>query len=106
MVKWLTMQKAEIQTRCSSRLQQIAERVCWWQSAEETLRNPLRFACHVMTHGLWNDVLVARKELGDELFKRALRTASAGVLDARSWNYWHLVFGLTPVPPMPSRKLD
>jgi len=100
------MPDVEIQTDRSPRLHQIAQRVCWWQSADESLRDPVRFACHVMTHGLWNDVLVARRELGDELFKRALQNASAGVFDARSWNYWHLVFGLKPVPPMPSRNLD
>ena len=56
-----------------------------------------------MTLGTWDEVLAVRRELGDELLKSALRDAPAGVFDARSWNYWHLVFDMTPVPPLPKR---
>lgn len=86
-------------------LQRIAQKLIWWQSPEAALADPLRLACQVMTFGTWDDVLTARAELGDELFRRALQHAPPGLFDARSWNYWHLVFGTAPVPPLPTRNL-
>jgi hypothetical protein len=37
-------------------------------------------------------LVAERGELTDDLFKAALRQAPPWVMDARSWNYWHLVF--------------
>jgi len=86
-------------------LKRIAQKLLWWQPPEVSLATPLRLACQVMVWGTWEDVLQARAILGDELFRRALQQAPPGIFDARSWNYWHLVFGITPVPPLPTRKL-
>lgn len=84
-------------------LKEIAKKLFWWQFPEQALENPIRFVCQVMTLGPWDDVLVVRKELGGELFRTALEKAPAGIFDARSWNYWHLVFGVSPIPPLPTR---
>lgn len=47
----------------------------------------------------------ARALVSDDAFRHALRAAPAGVLDARSWTFWHLVlFGALP-PAMPARPL-
>jgi hypothetical protein len=43
--------------------------------------------------------------LGRDAFRKVLENPPPGVFDKRSWNYWHLVFGLTSVPPLPERKL-
>jgi len=88
----------------SPALREIATKLFWWKSADEALSHPIRFASQVMTLGTWDDVLTVRNELGDGLLREALRDAPAGVLDARSWNYWHLVFDMTPVPPLPKRS--
>jgi len=89
----------------TSSLKRTAQKLVWWQPAEAALADPLRLACQVMALGTWDDTLMARAELGDALFHRALQHAPPGVFDVRSWNYWHLVFGMTPVPPLPQRKL-
>ena len=65
----------------------------------EALADPYRLACQIMTLGTWDDVLLARAELTDDLFKAALRQAPPGVMDARSWNYWHLVLESFPFRP-------
>jgi hypothetical protein len=88
----------------SPRLRAVATKLFWWKTADEALAEPLRFACQVMTFGTWDDALLARAELGDDLFRSALRKAPPGVFDVRSWNYWHLVFGMTPVPALPERR--
>lgn len=91
--------------RASDPLRAIAGKLLWWKTEEEALADPYRLACQIMTLGTWDDVLLARAELTDELFKAALRQAPPGVMDARSWNYWHLVFEMVPVPPLPVRRL-
>ena len=39
----------------------IAQRVVWFESAEETLRQPKRFLAYVMTFGTLEEILTARK---------------------------------------------
>jgi hypothetical protein len=92
-----------VPTAVSPALRAIAAKLLWWKSPDQALEDPIRLACQVMTLGTWQDVLVARAELGDDLFREALRKAPPGVFDARSWNYWHLVYEMTPVPPLPVR---
>jgi hypothetical protein len=83
----------------------VAKRLCWWQTPEEALADTIRFAAQVMTFGNWEDVQTTRAVLGDEHLKRTLRQAPPGVFDAPSWTYWHLAFGIEPLPQMPQRKL-
>ncbi len=87
-------------------LRAVARRVYWWKTPAAALANPTRFACQVMVYGTWDDVVRTRSELGDATFIAGLRSAPPGVFDARSWNYWHHVYGLTPVPPLPTRVLE
>jgi hypothetical protein len=91
--------------QASDALRAIARKLLWWKTEEEALANPYRLACQIMTLGTWEETLFARAEMTDELFKAALRRAPPGVMDARSWNYWHLVFEMVPVPPLPSRQI-
>jgi hypothetical protein len=86
-------------------LEQWARTYVWWQPPEETLQNAERLLVQLMQLGTWSDVRAARRRFGDEAFKAALQHAPPGVLDERSWNYWHHFFGLLPVPPLPERPL-
>ncbi len=83
----------------------IARRLFWWKPPEEAVRDPIRFVAQVMTFGNWEDVQATRQELGEEWFRRALTEGPPGVFDEPSWVYWHCVFGLRPVPPLPKRQL-
>ncbi len=86
-------------------LHRLAARYVWWQTPEQTLARQDHFLCHLMQLGTAEDVRSARRLLGDDAFRVALRTAPAGVLDARSWNYWHLVLFASAPPPPPQRAL-
>ena len=55
--------------------------------------------------GTWDDVRAVWGAYGEDALKAALGSAPPGVLDERSWHFWNLVFGRTPVPPMPRRTL-
>ena len=87
----------------TSRLQTIAARVCWWQPAGETLGDTSLFLCRVMTWGTWEDAGFCLDHFGREAFRSALKAAPPGLLDPRSWHYWHYRLGMLPVPEMPVR---
>ena len=86
-------------------LVKVAQRLFWWKSPTEALADPRRFAAQVMTLGNWEDVQVARTALGEACLREVLLRPPPGVFDERSWVYWHAVFGITPVPPLPRRSL-
>jgi hypothetical protein len=86
-------------------LLELARRYVWWQSPAQTLVRPALFLCQLMQLGTAEDVRCARSLLGDDAFRSALRLAPPGVLDARSWNFWHLVLLGQPPPPPPARPL-
>ena len=85
-------------------LRTLARRYVWWQAPERTLTRPRHFICQLMTLGTAQDVRIARTLLGDAAFQDALDHAPPGVMDAKSWNFWHLFFGRQP-PPAPTRPL-
>ena len=86
-------------------LEPLVRRMIWWKPPEEALRWPERLIAQVMTLGTWEDIQLARQHWGEEAFRRVLADPPAGVFDPRSWNYWHVVFGLEPTPPLPRRTL-
>ena len=88
-----------------SDLAQLARRLVWWKPPEETLRAPDRLIAQVMALGTWDDIELAKRHWGVDAFRRVLATPPPGVFDPRSWNYWHVVFGFFPTPPLPVRKL-
>ena len=51
----------------------VAQRVVWFESAEETLRQPKRFLAYVMTFGTMEEILTARRYF----FGPGLRSSSS-----------------------------
>jgi hypothetical protein len=86
-------------------LDELARRYHWWQTPAQARADQVRFLCQLMQFGTYEDVRIARRILGDEAFRIALAAAPAGVLDDRSWNFWHLVLFGRPAPAQPSRPL-
>lgn len=85
-------------------LRELAAKYVWWQTPEVTLARRHHFLCQLMTLGTAPDVRAVRRILGDAALIDALDHAPPGLMDAKSWNFWHLVFG-RPVPPLPERPL-
>jgi hypothetical protein len=83
----------------------VAKRVVWYKDSEETLRDPVLFLCHLMTHTLPEDIITVSKYVSPGQFRQALELAPPGIFDARSWAYWNVKLGRTSVPPMPERTL-
>jgi hypothetical protein len=83
----------------------LAQRYVWWKPPAETLADRVHLLCQLMQLGTDDDIRYARALYGDDAFRDALRVAPAGLLDARSWNFWHLFWFHQPPPPMPVRPL-
>lgn len=76
-------------------------RLFWWRDAQNIF--PERCAAQVMVMGGWGDVMEARRRFGEEIFAKVLRNPPRGLLDARSWTFWHKKTGMVPVPPLPKQ---
>jgi hypothetical protein len=87
----------------AERLKDMAERLIWWQRAEQTLRRPERLIAQAMAVGTSDDADRVEAIFGTEAMRRVLAAAPAGVFDPRRWDYWHLRFGYRRTPPLPSR---
>lgn len=84
----------------------MARRCVWFQSPEQALDQPEHLIAHVLTYGAPTDIGVLRRFVSDADLGQALERAPAGVIDRRSWAYWHLMlFGRRTAPPMPERRL-
>ena len=87
-------------------LEYAAKRLFWWKSPEEALSDSNRFLAQVMTYGMVEDILAAKRYFSDDVFRKVLANPPAGVFDPRPWHYWHLVFGISPVPDLPKRRFS
>lgn len=91
--------------RPTPELLRVAKRMVWFKPAEETLGDPVLFLCHVMTYGTHQDLKVVRNLFSEEDLREALKQAYPGIFDPRSWSFWHLILGVQPTPPLPTRRL-
>ena len=86
-----------------ARLDQIARRVAWWEEPADTLRRPGRFIARVLARGGVEEILDVRARFGEAAIRRAVRQATADLLDERARNYWQLVLGLPVESAKPAR---
>jgi hypothetical protein len=90
----------------SAELRHIATRCIWFETPEQAMDIPERFAAYVLTYGLAEDAHILRQALGDENLRHALRNAPPGIFDLRSWHYWHLMLDMGKAPPLPQRFIE
>lgn len=83
----------------------MARRVVWSKLPEETLADVPFFVAHLLTYSTPEDVKIVGRYLTLDQLRAALDLAPPGVFDARSWNYWNLMFGRHPAPPRPVRVI-
>ena len=86
-------------------LAEIAARVVWFESPEVALAYPARFIAYAMRYATPEDIRAVRRHFGDDGLCAALDDMPPGIIDPRSWSYWHAILGRSPPPPMPTREL-
>ncbi len=82
----------------------IASRMVWWDTPDRVLAREDDFLRRVMALGNLADVNYIENTYGPDRLRRTLRTASVGILDPRSWHYWHHRLGRGAAGPLPSRQ--
>jgi hypothetical protein len=87
-----------------SDLERVAKRLFWWKTPAEALADRKRFLAQVMTYGNVQDLATTLRHFPRSALREVLVDPPPGVFDPRSWNYWHVVFGITPTPELPKRR--
>ena len=86
-------------------LRELARRYVWWQPPEQAVADRTHLLCQLMQLGTWEDVRAAKRVLGADAFREALQAAPPGILDERSWTFWHHNLFGRPAPAPPTRPL-
>lgn len=81
----------------------IARRIVWFESPEKAVSDPARFFAYSMAHATHGDMKALRQHLSDGELRQLLERIPPGIVDARSWAYWHLKLDRYPPPPLPKR---
>ena len=84
-------------------LKRIARTLVWWKPPDTV--DFLYLVRRVMEMGTPEMVRHVRERHGEPVMREALATAEPGNFSDRSWNYWHVVFGIRPTPPLPQREV-
>lgn len=86
-------------------LEAVARRVVWFEPPADALSNPARFVAYAAAYGSHEDMKVVRRHVSDDRLRELLNQAPPGIIDGRSWAYWHLVLGEYPPPALPARDI-
>ncbi len=84
--------------------QAVARRVIWFEEPKQAVCDPVRFIAYAMTYAAYEDMKAIRKHFSDDDLREALQKAPPGIIDPRSWSYWHIKLGQYPAPEMPTRN--
>jgi hypothetical protein len=82
----------------------LAARVIWFEPPDVALRDVTRFMAYAFRYATHEDMKALRSILSDDDLREALASAPPGIIDPRSWSYWHVVLGVFPAPAMPGRE--
>ncbi len=83
----------------------VAQRLVWFEAPEIALKEPVRFLAYAFAHARDCDMRVLRAVVSDTELRFALQNAPPGIIDAKSWAYWHLMLDLGDAPDLPRRHL-
>jgi hypothetical protein len=83
----------------------LAARVIWFEPPEKALQDVTRFMAYAFRYATHDDMQKLRSTLSDDDLRKALAQAPPGIIDLRSWSYWHAILGTYPAPPMPRREV-
>ena len=82
----------------------IIQTYVWWKTPEEALQFPRHILAQAMNWATWEDAMKLLDVFGPAFFVDALKNAPPGVIEPKSWAFWHHWFGFE-VPPLPKRVL-
>ena len=87
----------------NSETRALAKRMVWFMDPDDALDDPLLVILYSMQFGTQHDLPVLQRYVDSDTLRSALENARPGILDERSWSYWHAMTGTFPPPPLPQR---
>jgi hypothetical protein len=84
----------------------VAKRVIWFEPPDIALRDLFRFMAYAFRYASHEDMQHLRTRLSDEDLRSILTKVPSGIIDPRSWSFWHAILGVYPAPPQPKRNLE
>jgi hypothetical protein len=84
----------------------LAQRIIWFETPSVALHDGARFMAYAFRYATFQDMKTIRAVFNDDDLRKALATAPPGIIDARSWSYWHAVLGVFPPPQQPTRTFN
>jgi hypothetical protein len=82
----------------------LAARMIWFEPPEVALRDVTRFLAFAFRYATHEDMKALRGVLSDDDLLEALAQAPPGIIDPRSWSYWHVVLGMFFTPALTRRE--
>ena len=86
-------------------LDQLAKKYVWWKPPDWAYQHADVLLANIMNLGDWDDIQCLRQQVGDDALKDLIKHPPVGYFNYRSWDYWHAKFDISPIPPLPKRKL-
>ena len=83
---------------------ELAARIIWFEVPDLALNDVPRFMAYAFRYATYDDMKLLRGVLSDDDLLEALALAPPGIIDARSWSYWHVKLGGFPAPALPKRE--
>jgi hypothetical protein len=83
----------------------LARRLIWFEEPADALADPIRFIAYALESATHEDMQTLGRYVTRADIEAALAAAPPGIIRPRSWAYWHLKFGHSPAPPLPTRRL-
>jgi len=85
-------------------LQPIVDQTIWWEPARSQAKTDLEFFLpYALAYATDEALSLIRRHVADDQLRSALRAAPIGLFDLQSWQYWHTILGVSPIPPRPRR---
>ena len=81
----------------------VAENLVWFEPPEDALADPVLFIAYAFARATHEQMNSLRAYVSDLDMADALAN-TPGIIDPRSWAYWHARAGRFPAPPMPVRR--
>ena len=85
-------------------LQPVVDQTVWWEPARSQAKGDFEFFLpYAMAYATHEALSRICEHVTDEQLRAALRAAPIGLFDLQSWQYWHTILGVSPIPPRPRR---
>lgn len=81
---------------------QICQDLVWWKKPQEVDDSEL--LRRIMNPGTWEMLQWARNKFPVKFFVDALTHAKYGDFSPRSWHYWHIKLGISPIHCLPKNQ--